>query len=59
MDKSSIEQKAKSNNAELVERVLFLEDALTLIRDVANISEGVEWYAFVADKALRGEDDNE
>ncbi len=59
MDKSSIEQKAKSTNAELVERVLFLEDALTLIRDVADISDGVEWYAVVADKALRGEEDNE
>jgi hypothetical protein len=31
-------------------------DALTEIRDIARVSEGVEFYAMLAQKALDGED---
>jgi len=33
-------------------RVEQLEQALELIRDVARVSDGVEFYAMIADKAL-------
>jgi hypothetical protein len=32
-----------------------LRDALTEIRDVARVSEGVDFYAMLADKALNGD----
>ena len=38
----------------LREEVDRLRSALTEIRDVARVSEGVEFYAMLADKALTG-----
>ena len=53
MNKSSIEQ----NNL-LRARITKLEEALELIKTVAEISEGVGFYAMVAEKALNdGEED--
>jgi len=52
MNKSSIEQ--------MMQRISKLEEALTLIRDVARVSNGTEFYAMIADKALNdGEEDGE
>ncbi len=52
MNKSSIEQLAR--------RISILEEALRLIRDVARVSEGVEFYEMIAEKALNdGEEDGE
>lgn len=39
----------------LKDRVRDLEKALQEIRDVANVSDGVGFYAMLADKALEGE----
>jgi hypothetical protein len=36
------------------DRIRHLEDALKEIRDIAQVSEGAEFYAMVADKALKG-----
>jgi hypothetical protein len=36
------------------DRIRHLEDALKEIRDIAHVSEGAEFYAMVADKALKG-----
>jgi len=53
MNKSSIEQ-----NDLLHARITKLEEALELIKTVAEISEGVGFYAMVAEKALNdGEED--
>ena len=38
----------------LREEVDHLRSALTEIRDIARVSEGVEFYAMLADKALTG-----
>jgi hypothetical protein len=40
------------------ERIDALREALEQIRDVADISEGVEWYAMIADAALVVDDRN-
>lgn len=54
MNKSSIEQ-----NDLLRARIARLEEALEFIRDVAQISEGVGFYAMIAEKALNdGEEDD-
>ena len=37
----------------LDQRIQDLEDSLREIRDIARASEGVEFYAMLADKALR------
>ena len=37
------------------DRIEHLEEALKNIRDVAEISEGTQWYAMIAEKALTGE----
>jgi len=37
----------------LDQRIQDLEDSLREIRDIARVSEGVEFYAMLADKALR------
>lgn len=43
--------------AQMQERIKGLEEALGNIRDVAQISEGAQWYAMIADKALKGGSD--
>lgn len=37
----------------LEERIKYLEGSLREIRDIARVSEGVEFYAMLADKALK------
>jgi len=37
-------------------RIVALREALTEIRDIAAISEGVEFYAMLANKALEEDD---
>jgi hypothetical protein len=44
------------NFSALTERLQRLTIALTEIRDIARVSEGVEFYAMLAQKALDGED---
>ena len=44
------------NFSALTERLQRLTTALTEIRDIARVSEGVEFYAMLAQKALHGED---
>lgn len=43
---------------ELEAEIVRLEAALKNIRDVAEISDGPQWYAMIADNALTGEGDN-
>lgn len=40
---------------EAADRIEELEEALRQIRDIALLSEGVEFYAMLAEKALKGE----
>jgi len=37
-------------------KIKFYEDKLKEIRDIARVSEGVEFYAMLAEKALDGPD---
>ena len=37
----------------LEERIKYLEGSLREIRDIARVSEGVEFYAMLADKELK------
>jgi len=39
-------------------RIKALREALEEIRDVARISDGVEWYAMIASKALNRDNKN-
>jgi hypothetical protein len=39
---------------QMADRIRHLEDALKEIRDIAQVSEGAEFYSMVADKALKG-----
>ena len=40
-------------------RIKALREALEEIRDVARISDGVEWYAMIASKALNRDNRNQ
>ena len=51
MGKSSIEQRNQIER--MARRILRLEEALRLVRDVAEVSEGVEWYEMVSSLALK------
>ena len=51
MGESSIEQSDQIER--MARRILRLEEALRLVRDVAEVSEGVEWYEMVSSLALK------
>tara|TARA_Y100000385_G_C12990191_1_gene592446 strand:+ start:519 stop:791 length:273 start_codon:yes stop_codon:yes gene_type:complete len=51
MSESSIEQSDQIER--MARRILRLEEALRLVRDVAEVSEGVEWYEMVSSLALK------
>jgi hypothetical protein len=38
-----------------INRISSLENALIEISEVAGVSEGVEWYKMIADRALEGQ----
>lgn len=57
MSRVSMDVEALAENfSALTERLQRLSAALTEIRDIARVSEGVEFYAMLAQRALDGED---
>lgn len=47
-----------AERAQMHDRIKELEEALENIRDVAQISEGTQWYAMIAERALAGGKDD-
>ena len=47
-----------AERAQMQERIKELVEALENIRDVAEISEGTQWYAMIAERALTGGKDD-
>ena len=54
----ALQDAAADRIEELEAEIVRLEAALKNIRDVAEISDGPQWYAMIADNALTGEGDN-